>query len=99
MSVYFIANLRIKDDEEYQKYLDKVREVFDRYKGEYLAVDEHPFKLEGNWDYSRLVLIEFPNRKSLDDWYYSAEYQEIVKHRWAAADCDTIVVTSDQKNN
>ena len=92
MSAYFIANILIHDEEEYQKYLERVDEVFRKFNGKYLAVDISPEVLEGAWDYSRAVLIEFSDRESLKARYYSSEYQEIVRYRLSAAACDTIIV-------
>jgi len=92
LSAYFIANIRIKDDNEYQKYLERVDKVFNKYDGKYLVVDNSPTILEGKWEYSRLVLIEFPDKNSLEKWYYSDDYQEILKYRLLAAECDTIIV-------
>jgi uncharacterized protein (DUF1330 family) len=65
--------------------------VFQKFNGRYLAVDQHPEVLEGTWNYSRVALIEFPDRDALKKWYNSPEYQEIVKFRLNAADCDTII--------
>ena len=92
MSAYFIANICINDDNEYQKYLKEVDIVFKKYDGKYLVVDNNPTILEGKWDYSRFVLIEFPDKDSLKKWYYSDDYQAILKHRLLAAQCDTIIV-------
>lgn len=33
MSVYFIANIRIHDEDEYHQYLESVDEVFSKYNG------------------------------------------------------------------
>ena len=96
MSAYFIANISIHDEAEYQKYLERVDEVFQKFSGRYLAVDKNPEVLEGAWNYSRVVLIEFPDRASLKAWYFSKEYQEIVRHRLNAADCDTILFGPDE---
>ena len=92
MSAYFIANIRIDNDDEYQKYIKCVDNVFSKFNGKYLKVDNSPVVLEGKWDYTKLVLIEFPDKNSLNNWYYSNEYQAILKHRLLAAECDTIVV-------
>jgi len=92
MSAYFIANIRINNEDEYQNYLKSVDNVFSNFNGKYLAVDKNPIVLEGKWDYSRLVLIEFPDKDSLIKWYNSDEYQTILKYRLLAAECDTIVV-------
>ena len=92
MSYYFMANIRISDPQEYQKYLDSSGEIFAKYKGTYLAVDNDTEVLEGDWTYSRAVLISFPSREDFLAWYNSAEYQEILKYRLSASECDTILI-------
>jgi uncharacterized protein (DUF1330 family) len=92
MDHYFIAQIRIKDLQEYQKYIDKAGAIFKMYHGEYLSVDNAPTILEGTWDYTRTVLIKFRSRQDFEDWYSSDDYQEILKHRLKAADCDTILI-------
>jgi len=92
MSVYFMANIRIKNDQDYQHYLDQSEEIFARYKGSYLAVDNEPEVLEGDWNYSRAILIRFDNKEDFNDWYSSEEYQEILKYRLFASECDTILI-------
>ena len=95
MSAYFIANIRINDEAAYAKYVANSNRVFAQYKGKYLTVDNNPTVLEGNWPYTRLVLIEFPDKRALMAWYQSDAYQEILKYRLEGSDCDTIVVESD----
>lgn len=92
MGYFFVAQIRINDDQEYQKYIDKAGEVFKKYNGEYLSVDNNPIILEGKWDYTRTVLIKFKSEKDFENWYYSADYQKILKHRIKAADCDSILI-------
>lgn len=92
MSYYFLANISIRNPEEYKKYIEGSGDVFRKYKGRYLAVDDHPLVLEGTWDHTRVVLIEFPTEKEFMDWYESAEYQRIAKYRLNAADCNTILM-------
>jgi uncharacterized protein (DUF1330 family) len=99
MSAYFIANIAIRDELEYQKYLDRVDLVFEKFRGRYLAVDANPEVLEGSWNYSRVVLIEVPDRDSLKAWYQSPEYQEILKFRLNAAQCDSILVCDPSKQD
>ena len=79
MSYYFVANITINDKKEYQKYVDKVDEVFSKFNGKYLAIDDNPILLEGKWNYKRAVLIEFKSKSDFDDWLN-------------AADCDTILI-------
>lgn len=92
MKYYFVAQIKIHNQEEYQKYLDRANEVFSGYRGRYLAVDNSPVQIEGKWDYTKSVIIEFQSKKDFEDWYYSNEYQEILKHRLGASTCDTILL-------
>ena len=92
MSYYFVAQIKIKDDKEYQKYIDRAGDIFRKHNGKYLSVDNSPMILEGNWDYTRTVLIEFPEYVDFENWYNSKDYQIILKHRLKAADCDTILI-------
>jgi uncharacterized protein (DUF1330 family) len=92
MTHFFVAQIKINDPVEYDKYLERFDEIFSRYKGEYLAIDESPTLLEGNWNYTKSVLIKFNSKKDFEDWYYSKEYQTILKHRLNAAKCDTILL-------
>jgi uncharacterized protein (DUF1330 family) len=92
MSYFFIANIKIHDPEAYQKYIAGASEIFQKYNGTYLAVDNQPEVLEGEWNYTRCVIIGFESKHDFEAWYHSKEYQEILKHRLAGAQCDTILV-------
>ena len=92
MSYYFVTNIKIKNNEGYQKYLDKADEVFEKFDGKYLAVDGKPKVIEGRWNYTRAVIIEFKTKSDFEKWYYSKEYQEILNYRLNNSDCDTILV-------
>lgn len=92
MSAYFIANIKIHNVQEYEKYLADCDDVFDKYNGEYLAVDERPVVLEGDWNYTKVVLIHFPSHADLLRWYESEDYQKILKYRLDSAKCDTLIV-------
>ena len=92
MSYYFIAQIRINDESEYQEYINGSVEIFGKYNCNYLVVDNEPVLLEGDWNYTRTVLIRFDSMDDFDAWYKSDEYQKILQHRLKAADCDTILV-------
>ena len=85
MSCYFIAQLQIHDEDEYKKYLNGFDIVFEKYDGEVIVVEESPLILEGDWDYSRLVIIRFSNEDEAGRWYHSPEYQSLLKHRMNAS--------------
>jgi uncharacterized protein (DUF1330 family) len=89
---YFVAQIKIHDPVEYEKYLENFDDIFSRFKGEYLAIDESPTLLEGKWDYTKSVLVRFNSKQDFEDWYYSGDYQKILKHRLNASKCDTILL-------
>jgi uncharacterized protein (DUF1330 family) len=92
MGCYFVANIKIHDEVEYDKYLASCDAIFSKYNGKYIAVDEKPEILEGKFDYSKIVIVYFKNKADFYEWYNSKEYNEIKKYRLAGSDCDTILV-------
>ena len=92
MKHYFVAQIKIHDPIEYEKYLENFDEIFSKFNGEYFAIDESPTLVEGNWDYSKSVLIKFNSKEEFEAWYYSEDYQRILKHRLKAAKSDIILL-------
>ena len=92
MTVYAIATLNINDRERYAQYEAGFMDIFNAYNGAILAVDETPSALEGDWAFTRTVLLSFPSREDLDAWYQSDAYQEILKHRLAASSGNVVVI-------
>ena len=92
MSHYLIATIDILDREEYARYEEGFVEVFSKYNGKILAVDENVKLLEGSWPATRTVLIEFPSEPEAMDWYASSEYQELAKHRFAASNGNVTLI-------
>jgi len=89
---YFVTNIQIIHGDEYKKYVDRVDEVFSKYNGKYLALDDNPQLLEGEWNYTRSVIISFENKTDFNLWYNSDDYQEILKYRLNSAKCDTVLI-------
>ena len=92
MSIYLIAQIQIHDREKYADYEAGFMDIFSKYKGNLLAVDETPQTLEGAWRFTRTVLLEFPSKADADDWYHSKEYQALAQHRHAASDANVVVI-------
>ena len=91
MRAYIIALIEIHDREEYQKYQAGFREVFSNYNAERLVVEEEPTVLEGEWPYTRTVVLQFADENEAKRWYESDEYQALVKHRFRAARTNLIL--------
>lgn len=45
------------------------------YGGRYLAAGPTPEPIEGRWNSSRLLLLEFPDTARIREWYDSPEYR------------------------
>ncbi len=92
MSHYFIAKIKIHNEAAYRNYLDLAGEVFKKYNGEYLSVDNRPRTIEGHWECTRTVLIKFESKSDFEDWYFSEDYQKILTYRLEAAECDSVLI-------
>ena len=92
MSVYIIARFNIHDRSEYDKYSAGFLEVFEKFDGKMLSVDEDPMVLAGAWDDTRSVIIEFPSKESALAWLTSDDYQAIAKHRNAGSKANSVLV-------
>jgi uncharacterized protein (DUF1330 family) len=82
MSVYIIARFNIHDRSEYDQYSAGFQEVFKKFDGRMLSVD----------DDTRSVIIEFPSQQSALAWMNSDDYQAIAKHRDAGSTANSILV-------
>ncbi|MEM1154457.1 MAG: DUF1330 domain-containing protein [Pseudomonadota bacterium] len=92
MSVYLIGTITIHDRARYTDYENKFMEVFEQFDGRILAVDENTQAVEGTWDSTRTVLMEFPSVDAASRWYESPEYQAIVQDRLASSEGNTVLV-------
>ena len=92
LSHYLIAEIEITDRAGYANYEAGFADVFMKFEGKMLSVDEQPTVLEGEWACTRTVLIEFPNEEAALAWYRSDEYQALARHRFAASTANVIMV-------
>ena len=94
MAVYILSRLTIHDRAEYEKYENQFDEVFSKFDGKLLSVDEEPLVLAGEWEATRSVIIEFPSKEAAFSWMQSDDYQRISKHRNAGSTMSSILVRS-----
>jgi uncharacterized protein (DUF1330 family) len=85
VAAYIVAQITITDRETYGKYEQGFMDVFNRYDGRLLCVDENAHVLEGDWTCTRTVLAEFPNKDIALAWYNCAEYQALAPFRHIGA--------------
>ena len=91
MAAYLIAHLTVTDPEAFRDYQAAVPAIIQRFGGRYLLRGGAVETLEGQWQVSRLVVLEFPGMDEAKRFYHSADYQEILPLRLAAAQSDVVL--------
>jgi uncharacterized protein (DUF1330 family) len=92
VTAYVIAQLRIHDPARFDRYVAGFMPVLTKYGGRLVATDGEPEVMEGPWRGDRVVVLAFKDRDAAKAWAASAEYQEIAKDRWAAAETILLLV-------
>lgn len=92
MPAFLIATVRIHDPETYQQYTALTPKTIADHGGKFVVRGAKVDTLEGEPFEERLVILEFPSRQAVHDWYNSPEYQAAAKLRQAASDARFIVV-------
>ena len=83
MACYTIGHITVHNMEGYKEYAAKVPATIAAHGGKYLVRGGDCKDIEGEMPHDRHVVLEFPTREALEGWYYSPEYQEILKIRLA----------------
>lgn len=77
MAAYAIVDLEVFDIELYLKYSLAVRPLLDAAGARYLARGGEFLVLEGDYQPSRLILVEFPSLDCMQSFYQSDSYREL----------------------
>ena len=91
MSAYLVGHISVKNGELWQAYVAGVRESLSPYDSKIIFRGQLVSVLAGKHDYDRVVVIEFPDHPTLNDWYYSEKYQSLIVLREEAAN---VVITT-----
>jgi uncharacterized protein (DUF1330 family) len=81
MTAYWLARARVDEPEQYARYATQVPGILERHGARILARGGAHEVLEGPADFTRYVVIEFPNREAARDCFNSAEYQAAAAFR------------------
>ena len=71
MSAYLIAEITVIDPVGYEKYRAKVGTSLSNYNAKFFVRGGTIENLEGGWSPQRLVMCEFPDMKTIREWYAS----------------------------
>ena len=92
MAGYIVVLVDVRDPERYADYRKMVQPTLDAYGGRFLVRGGQVENLEGNWEPSRLVIIEFDSVERARDWWSSSEYAEAKQLRQQTTDTEMILV-------
>jgi uncharacterized protein (DUF1330 family) len=85
MPAYIVVDIEVQRPAEYERYKELAPPSIAQYGGRYLARGGATEVLEGTWQPTRLVILEFPSAKDARAWWSSREYAEAKALRQACA--------------
>jgi uncharacterized protein (DUF1330 family) len=85
MPAYVIVDIDVTDPERYEQYKAATPATLEAAGGRFLVRGGAVTILEGDWQPSRLVVLEFENLAAAERWYESAAYQAAKKLREGGA--------------
>ncbi len=98
MPAYIVSMMSIEDAETYQKYTDRTPQIVAKYGGKFLTRGEEVTTVEGMPYKGRMVLLEFPDKASIDAWYNDPGYQEAMQFRHASSKMHMLLVQEGGEN-
>jgi uncharacterized protein (DUF1330 family) len=91
MAAYLVGHITVKDDGLWQKYMAGVQESLAPFDCNIIFRGQLDRILAGQHDHNLVVVIEYPDQTTLDNWYGSEKYQSLIPLRDKAAD---VVITT-----
>lgn len=92
MPAYVIVETDISDPERYERYKEASPGAVHAGGGRFVVRGGELAVLEGDWEPTRLVILEFPDLESAKRWYDSPEYAEARQLRVGAASLRMVAV-------
>ncbi len=84
MTVYFVFNQEIHDQEKFKKYITRAKPAVLKHGGKMLINEPNLNVIEGKPN-SLLVVLEFESEEAARKWYDSSDIQDIIHMRLEAA--------------
>lgn len=77
--------MRINDAPTYREYTSRTPSIVKKYGGKFLTRGEAITTVEGEEYKDRMVILEFPSKKHVEDWFSDPDYQEAMTFRHASS--------------
>ena len=85
MPAYVVVRVEVLDPRRFRTYQQLATASVEKFGGKFIVRGGAMVKLEGEWDTSRMVVVEFPSLDRATEWYRSPDYQHAIEARRGAA--------------
>jgi uncharacterized protein (DUF1330 family) len=89
---YVVAEINVKNLDEYRLYTSAAFPVIQKYKGKFLTRGGKTIHVEGLPPAERVMIIEFENLEAAKTFEYSKDYTDIAPLRKRAADSRLFII-------
>ncbi len=86
MPAFFIAQVKLKDDEKFQSYAAQAKAIFADFGAELITRGKAMGAIAGDVSHNTVAMIRFPDMQKLEAAFATDAYQAIVPLRDEAAD-------------
>jgi uncharacterized protein (DUF1330 family) len=91
---YVIAVDQITDVDRFMdEYLPAAGETIADHDGEVLVGSPDFDVIEGDWDHTMTVVVEFPSVEAAEEWYNDDTYQEVMQVRHETCEYTDLIIT------
>jgi uncharacterized protein (DUF1330 family) len=92
MAFYLIGDVIVKDEVAYEQYRVEASKLISKHDGKYLVRGGKFEIVSGNWRPTRLIMLEFPDKQSVDAYLTSPEFSAMSELRNHALHTDIVCV-------
>lgn len=85
MASYLVGQISVKNADLWQKYVAGVQESLAAFNCTIVFRGKLAAVLAGHQEYDLIVVIEFQDQSTLENWYASEKYQSLIPLRTRAA--------------
>jgi len=86
MNAYLIGHITVKDPDLWQEYIAGVKKSLIPFEAEVIFRGQRAAILAGKHAYDQCVVIKFSDQPSIQQWFNSDTYQNLIPIRNKAAD-------------
>jgi len=98
MPAYVVSMMSIHDPETYKNYTDRTPPIVKKYGGKFLTRGEAFTCVEGQDYNGRLVILEFPSKQHVEEWFADPDYQEAMTFRHASSTMNYLLLQEGGDN-